>query len=225
MRQVHEGLAKHGMGWLAIEQTAGKGQRGNQWISEPGKNIAMSVIIDISTVKMSSGFHLSACVSLACYELFAKYAGNETKIKWPNDIYWGDRKAGGMLIENIYQGQNWKLAIIGIGINLNQEEFSTLTNNPVSLSQITGDTYDLIQLADELYEALMRNIYIEFGKSVLTYNDHLYRKGEKVRLKKDNAVFETTIKGVNEFGQLMTEDVIERVFEFGEVEWLIVSSA
>jgi BirA family biotin operon repressor/biotin-[acetyl-CoA-carboxylase] ligase len=220
MGRVHEGMAKHGAGWLAREQTSGKGQRGNQWFSEPGKNIAMSIVIDPGTIVLSSGFHLSAAVSMACYEVFNKYAGSYTSIKWPNDIYWRDRKAGGILIENIYRGESWAWAIIGIGMNINQENFGEGVKNAVSLKQISKAEQNIVAIADELYELVMRKITEPFSDLLKQYNEHLFHKNENVRLKKENAVFGTTIKCVNEFGQLVTEDVMERAFDFGTVEWI-----
>lgn len=221
MRHVHEGLAKHGMGWLAMDQTAGKGQRGNLWLSEPGKNIAMSVIVEPSELNMVSGFHLSTAVALACYELIESYAGIDTRVKWPNDIYWRDRKAGGILIENVYQGPKWKFAIAGMGLNINQQQFGYVARNPVSLKDICGEEFELIPLADELFQILMKKINEPFNDLLTRYNDHLFKKNERVRLKKDNAVFETTVKCVNEFGQLVTEDVMERAHDFGTIEWMV----
>ena len=84
--------------------------------------------------------------SLPAYDFFNFYAIDETSIKWPNDIYWRDRKAGGILIENILQGKKWKFAIVGIGININQTLFPASLPNPVSLKQITGKTFNVVEL-------------------------------------------------------------------------------
>ena len=87
---------------------------------------------------------------MAVLTFFTKYAGDRTRIKWPNDIYWKDRKAGGILIENVLQGGKWKYSIVGIGININQILFPANILNPVSLAQITGKTFEVIALAKEL---------------------------------------------------------------------------
>ena len=121
MARIDDGLAKHGMVWFANEQTAGKGQRGKEWASEKGKNIAMSLVLSPEQLKLTSQFHLSAAVALACFEFLSGYIDGEAKIKWPNDLFWRDRKAGGILIENKLQGKTWKWAVVGIGININQE--------------------------------------------------------------------------------------------------------
>jgi len=223
MAQVHAGMAKHGMAWFAREQAAGKGQRGRGWESERGKNSALSLILQPELLKIKQGFFLSATVALACHDLFSKYAGDETSIKWPNDIYWRDRKAGGILIENIQQGNTWKYAIVGVGLNIDQTIFSPALINPVSLKQITGKDHDAAKLGEELYELLMERISemkdASFEDTLKTYNYLLYKVNKSVRLKKGNAVFETVIKEVNAKGQLVTVDAMERKFDFGQVEW------
>jgi BirA family transcriptional regulator, biotin operon repressor / biotin---[acetyl-CoA-carboxylase] ligase len=224
MAQVHGGTASHGMAWYARNQTAGKGQRGKSWEAEPGKNIALSLVLQPQSLNVPGQFYLSASVALACHEFFCRYAGDETKIKWPNDLYWRDRKAGGILIETIYHGAILKYAIAGIGININQTKFATDLKNPVSLKQITGKEYDALVLAKELYALLMKRTGAldptSFKKTMKEYNQHLYGLNKKVKLKKDNAIFETVIKEVNDKGQLITADAVERYFNFGEVKWI-----
>lgn len=240
------GSARHGTLYFAHDQWAGKGQRGRTWTSKPGENIILSAVLEPVALVSSQAFALSACVALACHDLFSRYAGIEsTCIKWPNDLYWGDRKAGGILIENSFRGDRWAFAIAGIGININQTDFSALSaeslrgpqgtaRNPVSLRQITGQSYDAVQLARELGACLDRryqelaggNSAGEVSANAISgllaeYNDRLYRLGQEVRLRKDNAVFDTVITGVTLQGHLLTKDVLEREFSFGEVEWVI----
>ncbi|HEY8388624.1 MAG TPA: biotin--[acetyl-CoA-carboxylase] ligase, partial [Parasegetibacter sp.] len=119
MEQLHAGMANHGTAWLAMEQTAGRGQRGRQWTAEPGANILLSIIIEPSRANLSAPFELSVCFALAAQTLFNKYSIDSTTVKWPNDIYWRDRKAGGILIENVFRGTSWDYAIAGIGLNIN----------------------------------------------------------------------------------------------------------
>lgn len=225
MAQVHAGLATNGMAWFALEQTAGKGQRGKGWDTEPGKNIALSLVLEPGNLSAGGRFYLSAVVALTCLEFFSKYAGDETRIKWPNDLYWRDRKAGGILIENVLKGRDWKYAVVGIGINVNQVNFGPDLKNPVSLKQITGKDFDARLLAEELYALLLeRTSAIEstsFETILSDYNRQLYAINKKVKFKKNNAVFETVIKEVNAKGQLITVDAMERAFDFGEVEWIL----
>ena len=225
MAKVHAGMASHGMAWFTQEQTAGKGQRGKGWETEPGKNIAMSLVLQPEPLNAKQQFYLSAAIALACFDFFSGYAGDETKIKWPNDLFWRDRKAGGVLIENVFHGKKWKWAIAGVGININQTDFDKSIQNPVSLKQITGKEFDIVVLAKELYALLMKNISELNAKSsekiLEDYNKHLYKLNNNVVLKKDNINFNTVIKAVSPEGRLLTADAVDRQFDFGEVEWVL----
>lgn len=218
------GKATHGTLVFAHDQWAGKGQRGRTWNSSPGANIILSAVLE-PLAPLQAAFGLSVAVALACRDFFLAHAGSDVTIKWPNDIYWNDRKAGGILIENHLQGEHWAYAIAGIGININQVEFPSTARNPVSLGQITGRTYDTIGLARNLGGYLdERYAQWEGGGApglLRDYNNVLFRRGQEVRLRKDNAVFTTRIEGVSAQGKLLTTDVLDRAFGFGEVEWLL----
>jgi len=225
MEQVHAGLANHGMAWFANEQTAGKGQRGKAWQTEKGSNVIMSIALQPGYFSSNQQFLLSAAVALSVFGLFSKYAGDETKIKWPNDLYWRDRKAGGVLIESIFHGKTWKWAVVGIGININQVVFDDSLQNPVSLQQITGKEFDAVALAKELYDLLMKNSSA-LGKGaekdlLEVYNKNLYQLNRPVVLKKEGKIFTTVVKGVSAEGRLLTSDSSDRQFDFGEVEWVL----
>ena len=130
LTKLHAGLTQHGAAFFAHEQIAGKGQRGKTWISEKDANLILSVVINPHhLLELTQQFLLSACVAVSAAEFFSRYAGDATRIKWPNDLYWSDRKAGGILIENIIGSQrsdtespiaSWLWAVAGIGININQ---------------------------------------------------------------------------------------------------------
>ena len=231
---------QHGTAVFSHEQTAGKGQRGKKWQSEKDANISLSILLNPYPMRISEQFKLSVCIAVSVSEFFSKYACDETKVKWPNDLYWRDRKAGGVLIENVVSGQSaidsqqstaagqqlavWKWAIVGIGININQIFFPEDLQNPVSLKQITGKTFKPVELAKELCLVVEKNYQLlmnrNFEKLFNNYQDHLYKKDEKVKLKKGSRVFETTIKGVSGTGKLITQQSIEERFEFGEIEWI-----
>lgn len=225
MTHIQHNMATHGSVFFAHRQWAGKGQHGKNWVTEAGQNIIMSAIIDPKPLVPGQQFRLSVAIALACYDFFSRYAGEETSIKWPNDIYWRDRKAGGILIENLLRGQNWQWAVAGIGININQVLFDTTLANPVSLKQITGKTFDPVQLAKELCTHLgIRLSQLQNGSFEIllaTYNEHLFRKGEIVHLKKDNSRFSCTLSGVNEQGELLVENGPSDRFRFGEISWII----
>jgi BirA family transcriptional regulator, biotin operon repressor / biotin---[acetyl-CoA-carboxylase] ligase len=221
MGQAHAGLASHGAVYFADTQTAGKGQRNKSWATNPGENITMSCILQPTGPNITRPFLLSAAVALACRDFFNVYTAGDTTIKWPNDIYWRDRKAGGILIENIYRASEWQFAVAGIGLNINQTAFPAHLPNPVSLKQISGRDYDRMALAREFCDHLT-NRYDQFHRDDTTllqdYNNGLYKKGETTRLRKGNITFETMILGVSAMGRLMTP---EQEFDFGEVEWVI----
>lgn len=246
MEQIQAGKASHGTIFFAHEQWAGKGQRGRRWASQRGENILMSVVLEPVFLPVTNAFPLSMAVALACHDFFSLYAGpDQTRIKWPNDLYWCDRKAGGILIENSSRGHHWLFAVVGIGININQVAFSEDLKNPVSLRQITGRRWEPVKLARELgasighrFEELAgganhlaggANDLTDAGDPVLPgghatllaeYNRRLYGLGADMRLKKDSAVFTTNILGVSPTGELLTRDTLDRSFTFGEVEWL-----
>ncbi len=224
MQQVHKGIGNHGAVFFAHDQTAGKGQRGKQWITSASENIAMSVLLSTQHLRVSRQFALSMAVALGVKDFFQKYAGDETVIKWPNDIYWRDRKAGGILIENIILGQEWQWAVAGIGLNINQGLFNKTLKNPVSLKQITGKQYNPTELSKELcnYLEYRYKQLIDNKTDLLNeYNTCLYKYGKQIKLKKDNIIFDCVLKHVTPFGQLVVERGVEQIFNAGEVEWII----
>ncbi|HSB94393.1 MAG TPA: biotin--[acetyl-CoA-carboxylase] ligase [Flavitalea sp.] len=219
MGLVHAGLARHGIAVFTTHQTAGKGQRGKSWEAAPGQNLAMSLIL--KPQPELNGFTLSAFIAVCCREWYQLSAKSEVFVKWPNDIYWRDRKAAGILIENSFRNGEWQWAVVGIGINVNQTQFPASVQNAVSLKQITGIDHDPEMLGRQLCQHINSCLTRSESTNLLEeYNHHLYAKDKTVRLKKDNAVFETTIRRVDSAGNLVTQDVIERTFKFGEVEWI-----
>jgi BirA family transcriptional regulator, biotin operon repressor / biotin---[acetyl-CoA-carboxylase] ligase len=181
--------------------------------------------LEVSTLNALQQFQLSVAVALGCFDFFSNYAGEETTIKWPNDIYWRDRKAGGILIENIFHGKDWKYSVAGIGLNINQSYFDDNLKNAVSLKQITGKSFDTIALAKELHQSVLKRFnQLEkegFAGLLEEYNRLLFGLNKKTRLKKDTIIFDTVVKGVTAHGQLITGDTSERLFDFGEVVWIL----
>jgi BirA family biotin operon repressor/biotin-[acetyl-CoA-carboxylase] ligase len=249
LTQLHAGLAQHGMTFFAREQTAGKGQRGKTWQAEKDTNVLMTVIIDPSPLSLARQFQLSACIAVSVAEVFSSYAGELTRIKWPNDLYWGDRKAGGILIENVIgkrivrreqnqahqdlpgstppPGENpaqWVWSVAGIGININQADFPDDLVNPVSLFQVTGRRHDPAKLAREICDRATLNLgeLIEkgFDEIYKRYISLLYKKDERVKFRKDSRVFEATVLTVLPSGELLVKHAVEEVLSFGSVEWV-----
>ncbi len=225
MRMIDDSAAQHGDAWLALHQTAGKGQRGKKWQSEKGKNILLSIALRLDTI-VTEQFYLSAAMALAARNFFSRhvYTDEKVKLKWPNDIFWGDIKAGGMLIENKIIGQKWDWAVVGFGININQEDFDQhFPKKAVSLKMIRGVDFDIAELAEELYTDVEKYYTLfeqeEYQKLLNEYNNYLYKKGQTVRFKKNNISFDGEVIGVNNTGKLMIKTSMLEEFDFGEIEW------
>jgi BirA family biotin operon repressor/biotin-[acetyl-CoA-carboxylase] ligase len=221
MARIHEGMASDGLICLAHNQKAGKGQRGKVWLSEPGQNLMMSLIIESSALILSQQFLFSAAVALGIRELVIAFESQNWGIKWPNDIYWNDRKAAGILIENVILGKTWPWAVIGIGMNLNQSTFPPEIPNAISLKQITGKVFEPVSVARELAPKIQNQISIlrKNPEQVLKdFNQFLYKKDQVIALKKGGELFVTVLKGVDANGSLITED---GKFTFGEVEFIV----
>ncbi len=124
-------------------QTAGRGQKGNSWESEDGKNLTFSVLLKHPPVKARDQFYLSEAAALAVVEALTAEAGDGFSVKWPNDVYWQDKKICGMLLENSLDGSDIAHCIVGIGLNVNQKRFLSDAPNPISLINITGHEHDL----------------------------------------------------------------------------------
>jgi BirA family biotin operon repressor/biotin-[acetyl-CoA-carboxylase] ligase len=225
MQQAHARLATPGSVYFAHEQTSGKGQRNRKWTSEPGKNLMMSAVINAPFTDPGKQFLLSCATALACYDFFKIFAGDETAIKWPNDIYWRDRKAGGILIENIIRNGLWDMAIIGIGININQASFDPELPNPVSLLQITGKRFDCVSLAHLLCEKLtasINNLSIDTaGHLLMEYNSILFKKNQPVKFRKDGRVISGKLTNADAEGNLIIVGQTSESIAFGSAEWIL----
>ena len=178
MEQIKAGKAISGSCYNTPFQTHGKGQHGRIWESEKGQNLLCSYVLELKSLNPSKNWGpedqkgLSAAVAIGAKAFFGAHAGDETLIKLPNDIYWRDRKAGGILIENSLRGTEWTWVVIGIGFNINQTSFSPDAPNPVSLRQITGRQWEIARLQTELSKALTESIqnWIQVGEEATIEN-------------------------------------------------------
>src|SRR5680860_150521 len=134
--------AEEGTVVLAQFQKKGRGQQGNQWESQSGKNLLASIILYPKFLKAGNQFLISKMVSLGLVE-YLRHEVRDVSIKWPNDIYIGNKKIAGILIENAIKGRNLFSTVIGVGLNLNQKNFLSDAPNPVSLYQLTGKEYNI----------------------------------------------------------------------------------
>lgn len=208
-------------------QTAGRGQRGHSWESRAGENLTFSVVLEPHFLPVAEQFMLLEAVALALYDFFAEL-GVDTKIKWTNDIYVGDKKAVGILIEHSYSGGKLSRTIVGIGINVNQREFSADIPNPVSLALLTDKNYDREALLKQFEKCLscrysqLRNG--EWGELQTDYHSVLYRRDKKhTYALADGTRFEGVIRGVKPTGDLIVEweDGKQRSYLFKEIEFVL----
>lgn len=205
-------------------QTAGKGQQGNKWESQKGKNLLFSKIIYPSHISIDGQFIISQLISLALKKTLDKYTEHIT-IKWPNDIYWKDEKIGGILIENSLQGSAIRYSVMGVGLNINQTEFSENIPNPVSLKQITRKTYRRKPILKDIRENFMK-MYREISPESVKaeYAESLYHKdGFHPYILPNDESFSAKIVCVKDDGQLILETSAGEIkgFYFKEVQFVI----
>ncbi len=226
MRQIAEGGIKEGTAWHANFQRQGRGQRGKRWQAAAGDNINLSVVLQPVMLPPSQSFVLNAVVALAACDFFTRYAGGESSIKWSNDVYWRDKKAGGILIENVIRGSRWTHAVIGMGVNLNQERFPASLPNPVSLRQITGRSWNPVALAGELCKHLEARYHALDPAKVTAvieeYEHRMFRLREPALFVMKEETFEGCILGVEKDGRLILRrgKQLLRV-AFGEVRFVV----
>ena len=200
---------------ITKNQTQGRGQRGNIWESEPGKNVTFSVILKPTTIPTQNQFQLHLITTLAIYQTLFPILGKELKIKWPNDIYYRDRKLGGILIENALKGSHIENSIVGIGINVNQSHFSNV--HATSLSDITDTSHevnDLIELI--LIELEKKYLELKGGKLKMLeaqYLRRLYQFEVMSMYEADGHIFQGKIIGINPNGLLQIQEN-EKLHEF-----------
>jgi BirA family transcriptional regulator, biotin operon repressor / biotin---[acetyl-CoA-carboxylase] ligase len=195
---------------VASFQEKGKGQEGNFWESEAGKNLIFSIILNPTFLKPEKQFVLNKIISLGVAEFIQQILPkSQVKIKWPNDIYVGDQKIAGILINNIIQGNSIENAIVGIGVNVNQNVFLSNAPNPVSISQLAGKKFKLLDLRKQLIDAL--NFWYEALKNDRLdlidpkYISLLYRFGEVFNFRIANKNVIAKITGISTYGHLLLE--------------------
>jgi BirA family biotin operon repressor/biotin-[acetyl-CoA-carboxylase] ligase len=202
-------------------QLAGKGQIGNSWESENGKNLLFSLLLYPEHIRPNQQFVISQMVSLAIKKTLDYYT-DEITIKWPNDIYWKNQKIAGILIENSFQGKHIKFSVIGIGLNINQMEFKSDAPNPVSLRQIIGKSFIRKLILRNIYQNIM-DLYQNYDihKIQTAYFKLLYKKQGFHTFKAGEVSFIARIFAVHADGrlELETQDGEYRSFYFKEVHF------
>ena len=207
-------------------QTAGRGQIGNSWESESGENLLFSLLIHPQNIKASQQFLISQISALSAKEALEAFTDG-LSVKWPNDIYWRDKKICGMLIENDVMGQNIAQSIIGIGMNINQRVFRSNAPNPISLAQITGKDYDLRSVLSlflsKFYTRYLQLLRDETESLRAEYRRHLFRGDGFHRFRDSQGIFDGRIAGIEPDGHLLLEDSEGNVrsYAFKEVQFVL----
>ncbi|MDA3881233.1 MAG: biotin--[acetyl-CoA-carboxylase] ligase [Prolixibacteraceae bacterium] len=190
---------------LANEQFSGRGQVNNIWESEAGANVLVSIVFYPVFLPVHHQFMLSKIVSLGVAGCVSDYTGG-VKVKWPNDIYVGEKKVAGILIENSIMGMNIGWSVAGIGINVNQNVFRSNAPNPVSLAQLTGRKFHLPEVVNKLCDHIDKWYkFLKEGDDEAVnsaYINSLYRFGTEAAFSDNEGSYRGTITGVNEIGQL-----------------------
>ncbi|REH52551.1 BirA family biotin operon repressor/biotin-[acetyl-CoA-carboxylase] ligase [Tenacibaculum gallaicum] len=201
-------------------QTKGRGQMNSDWVVEEGKNLTFSVFSSFIGLKVEHHKYLNFCVSLSVFEALEALELPNLSVKWPNDILSGNKKLGGILIENTLKGSNIVSSVIGIGINVNQNSFPNNLPNASSVKKILGREFDL----DVLLENILKNLkgYFnllerkEYNLLEEAYLKVLYKKNVPTMFKNSqNTLFMGKIIGVSKSGNLQIELENETIQEFG----------
>ena len=215
---------------VATFQTAGRGQKGNTWESEAGKNLLFSILAHPAGIKVQEQFYISEAIALAVSDSVIAFIGPEyadgVSVKWSNDVYWKDFKMAGILIENTLQGDRILDTVAGVGLDVNQEVFVSDAPNPISLKNITGREFDLEALLNDIVERFIGYMEAETtelrNKTDKLYRDRLYRRQGYHKFRDSNGEFEARIEGIRPDGCLMLQTSAgeHRIYEFKQVQFV-----
>jgi len=210
---------------MALNQTEGRGQQTNTWESESGKNLTISLILRPDFILAQDQFQVSMIISLGVSDYLRAYT-EDVSVKWPNDIYIGDKKIAGILIEQAIMGAYLSHSVCGIGLNINQSKFISDAPNPISLNILTKKEYNLEDELLKLLAAIEKRYFQLFndGGEIIEqdYLKSLYWINEVHSFKDEEGTFSGKIIGISEFGQLQIEDEQKKIrtYNFKEVSFL-----
>ena len=215
---------------VADFQTAGRGQKGNTWESEAGKNLLFSILAHPRNIKVQEQFYISESIALATSDAVITAIGPQyapgVSVKWSNDIYWNDFKMAGILIENTLQGSSILDTVVGVGLDVNQEVFLSDAPNPISLKNITGREFDLDALLNDIIDRFIGYMELPAHKRPdvdKLYRSRLYRRDGFHKFRDVQGEFEARIEGIRPDGCLMllTDSGQHRVYEFKQVQFIL----
>lgn len=213
----------HGTTILALHQTEGLGQYGRSWISEPGNHLAMSIILQPEKMTTNGLPLLSLKTSIAVIRVLHQlFPDLPLKIKWPNDIYAGELKLAGILIENSLSASKVQHSIIGIGMNVNENDFPPDLPNPVSLHMLTGEKSDVISIAKTLKNEVLQVVDEPFEKWKPEYDQLIYGLGEENSFELKGKSVIAKITGVDKDGKIRLDidGQVSKSYFSHEIKWL-----
>ncbi len=220
MRLIDADKAYPGTAIVALSQTGGKGQRGRTWIDEPGQSLLMSLITDPKRpVTDQFIFNSSVAVAIAMV-LKQLHQYWQVAIKWPNDIIINDKKAGGILIENILRGSKWANAVVGLGLNIRQSSFPTDLPIATSLKIESGQEYEISVIRDLIRDAVMSVVWVPVN-DMEQYNALLYKKGQIQTFSTDGNKWDAQIVQANPDGSLSLQLIDGTIASYyhGQITW------
>lgn len=202
----------------AQHQSAGRGQRGNRWESEPYKNLLASFYV-AAPGPTSALSRLNHAIALAVLQVLSTAGVKNAKIKWPNDIYVGDRKIAGVLTDTVLRHTQVTSAVVGLGFNVNQNTFDI--SQVTSLATITGVEWDLVELLKQVYDLFYANLALPPSELLYAVNIVLYKKGERVTFGQDERTANYTVVEINSNGDLLVQDKGETIIiQHHKMKWL-----
>jgi BirA family biotin operon repressor/biotin-[acetyl-CoA-carboxylase] ligase len=224
MRLIDADTAQPGLTITAIVQSQGKGQRGRQWLDAAGESLLMSIIL-VPTVGIDRQFVFSAMIANAVADALTELHEHwDVRIKWPNDIIINDKKAGGILIENVLRGTQWLYAIVGTGLNINQQRFPDILPWATSLKIASGKEFNIALVRDLVRKHVFRAVTSGQSSNAVMqqYNELLYRRGSIQQFADSNTEWEGFINEVTPDGRLHIQlpDGNSEAYVHGAVQWV-----
>ena len=223
MQLIDADKAQQGMTIVTRSQTNGKGQRGKTWIDKPGQSLLMSIIISPKLL-ISEQFIFNATIAVTIANVLQNLDNDwSVRIKWPNDIIINDKKAGGILIENIFRGSLWAHSVIGLGLNIAQTNFDAELPYATSLKIASGRDFDNVEIRNSIRESILLVATNPLSEeiSMKKYNEYLYKGGQKQTFSNNNTKWEVNILNANADGTLCVqlEDGTILSYYHGQATW------
>jgi BirA family biotin operon repressor/biotin-[acetyl-CoA-carboxylase] ligase len=224
MQLINDDKAYHGLTVIADRQTQGKGQRGRVWQSVSGESLLMSVIL-VPKHALTHQFVFSAGVAVAIANVLQKYTESKNiQIKWPNDIIVSDKKAGGVLIENVLQGSRWVYSVVGIGINICQDKFADELFHATSLKIETGKKLDITELCVAISKSVTEfaTANLPLDRVMSDYNEMLFKRNCPQKISDNSKRWTVTPTEVRQDGVLLVQNEDGAIVELvhGNQTWV-----